>query len=212
MTKAIIFDMDGTILNTLDDLTESVNIALEKFGFAKHTQNEVKSFVGNGVKLLFERALPPNTEECTKQKCIEHFKKTYSKNMYNHTKPYNGVLEVMKDLRNNGYKIGVVSNKFDKAVKKLGQRYFKGLIDISIGQADDVPQKPAPNGVLKAMRELGVQSAILVGDSDVDIRTAKNAGIPSIGVTWGFRSKNDLCNANAIAETPLELLEQIKNL
>lgn len=212
MKKAVIFDMDGTLLNTLEDLTESVNIVLEKFRFPLRTKDEVKNFVGNGVKPLFERALPSNTNEKMKEKCIEYFKEIYHKNMYNHTCPYDGILEALKELKNSDYKIGVVSNKFDKAVKTLSEKFFGDLIDISVGQSDDVPQKPAPNGVLKAIRELGVQSAVLVGDSDVDIQTAKNADIPSVGVTWGFRDRDNLSGANYIADSVEDMLKQIKNL
>jgi len=211
MKEAVIFDMDGTLLNTLEDLTQSVNSTMQKFGFQIHTKEEIRKFVGNGVRVLFDRALPKNISNEIKEKCIEYFKKDYSENMYSHTGAYKGILEILKELKNSGYKIAVVSNKFDKAVKELSEKYFRGLIDVSIGQSDDVPQKPAPNGVFKAMRELGIRSAVYVGDSDVDVQTAKNANLPSIGVTWGFRDKENLFGADIIVDSPEELLKQIRN-
>lgn len=212
MIEAVIFDMDGTILNTLDDLYESVNITLDNFGFPKRTLDEVRQFVGNGVRLLFQRALPNEVNDDVLEKSIIFFKKTYAQNMYNHTAPYDSIKKILKELNNNGVKIAVVSNKFDLAVKELSKKYFGDLIDISVGQSDEVPQKPAPNGVFKAMRELDVKSAIYVGDSDVDVQTAKNANLPCIGVTWGFRDREYLKGADYIIDTPDELIEIIRSL
>ena len=212
MIDAVIFDMDGTLLNTLDDLTNSVNYTLSQFGFKTHKKEDIRNFVGNGVNLLFERALPQNTDENKKNQCINFFKNTYSKNMYINTKPYSGILNILKILRNNYISTAIVSNKFDSAVKNLSDRYFGELIDISIGQSDTISPKPAPKGVSKAMRELRAKKAVLVGDSDVDIMTAKNAGIKSIGVTWGFRDKENLKNADFIVNTPEELLQIIRSL
>ena len=131
--------------------------------------------------------------------------------MYNYTKPYNSIKEILTILRKKGLKIGVVSNKFDSAVKELCNLYFENLIDIAIGQADDVPKKPAPNGVFKAMKKLNADkfSTVYVGDSEVDVATAKNAELPCIGVTWGFRDKKDLAGAEYIIDEPTELLETI---
>jgi len=212
MIEAVIFDMDGTILNTLDDLYESVNITLDNFGFPKRTLDEVRQFVGNGVRLLFQRALPNEVNDDVLEKSIIFFKKTYAQNMYNHTAPYDSIKKILKELNNNGVKIAVVSNKFDLAVKELSKKYFGDLIDISVGQSDEVPQKPAPNGVFKAMKDLGVKSAIYVGDSDVDVQTAKNANLPCIGVTWGFRDREYLKGADYIIDTPDELIEIIRSL
>lgn len=212
MIEAVIFDMDGTILNTLDDLYESVNITLDNFGFPKRTLDEVRQFVGNGVRLLFQRALPNEVNDDVLEKSIIFFKKTYAQNMYNHTAPYDSIKKILKELNNNGVKIAVVSNKFDLAVKELSKKYFGDLIDISVGQSDEVPQKPAPNGVFKAMKDLDVKSAIYVGDSDVDVQTAKNANLPCIGVTWGFRDREYLKGADYIINTPDELIEIIRSL
>ena len=212
MIKAVIFDLDGTSLNTLEHLKESTNFALCKFGYPERTLNDVRCFVGNGVKKLIERAVPEN---CTNiDECLEIFKKNYSENMCNHTKPYDGILKILEELHKDGMKIGVVSNKFDSAVKDLCKKYFGDLIDCVIGQNDDVPKKPAPNGVLKAMKELGADknSTIYAGDSDVDVQTAKNAQLPCIGVTWGFRTIEYLKGADFIANQPEDIIKIIRSL
>ena len=211
MIKTVIFDLDGTLLNTLEDLKDSTNFALSQFGFPTRTLEEVRNFVGNGVKVLIERAVPENCDSQTVEKCLAIFKENYSKNMYNHTKPYNSIKEILKKMREKGLKIGVVSNKFDSAVKKLCKLYFENLVDIAIGQADDVPKKPAPDGIFKAMKILNAEkgSTVYVGDSEVDVETAKNSGLPCIGVTWGFRDKKDLAGAEFIIDEPFELIEVI---
>lgn len=210
MIDSVIFDMDGTILNTLDDLTESVNFALSKFGFRSFTSEDVKYFVGNGVDMLFKRALPENCDKETFRECTALFKKHYAQNMYNNTKPYNGIIDMMKNLKGAGLKLGVVSNKFDYAVEELSKKYFEGLIDISIGQSEDIPPKPAPLGLFKCIKELKAKNIIYVGDSDVDVQTAKNANVPVIGVTWGLRDRNYLEGADYIADTPKELLDILR--
>ena len=212
MIDAVIFDMDGTLLNTLDDLTDSVNYTLSQFGFPIHKKDDIRNFVGNGVNLLFERALPKNIEDDIKKQCIKFFKNTYSKNMYINTKPYSGILSMLKIIRNNYISTAIVSNKFDSAVKNLTNRYFGELIDISIGQSDSISTKPSTTGISKVMRELRAKKAVFVGDSDVDIITAKNANLKSIGVTWGFRDRENLKDADYIADTPNELLQIIRNL
>jgi len=205
MIDAVIFDMDGTLLDTLEDLKESTNFVLAKFGFPVRTKEEIRQFVGDGVRLLFERAVPSNTNSEIVKECIDVFKKTYSKNMFNHTVPYNGILKILKELKLNEVKIGILSNKFDNAVKKMSKKYFDNLIDISIGQSDKIPKKPSPDGVLKIMKELKVKNAIFVGDSDVDILTAHNANIPCIGVSWGYR--DNLQGADYIINSPEEIMQ-----
>lgn len=214
MIKTVIFDLDGTLLNTLDDLKDSTNFALSQFGFPTRTLEEVRQFVGNGVKKLIERAVPVDCDEETTLKCLAIFKEHYSKNMYNHTKPYDGILDVLENLRNKGLRIAVVSNKFDSAVKELCTKYFNNLVDIAIGQADDVPKKPAPNGVFKAMKALNAEkiSSVYIGDSEVDVATAKNSGLPCIGVTWGFRDEKDLTGANVIINAPSDLIPTIEEM
>ena len=211
MIKTVIFDLDGTLLNTLEDLKEATNFALSN-NYPTRTLKEVRCFVGNGVRKLIERAVPENCQNV--EECLAVFKQNYSEIMYNHTAPYNGILKILSDLKANGIKTGVVSNKFDSAVKELCKKYFADLIDIAIGQADDVPKKPAPDGVFKAMRELGADklSTIYVGDSDVDVATAKNANLPCIGVTWGFRDREYLKGANFIIDNPNDINVIIKGL
>lgn len=214
MIKTVIFDLDGTLLNTLEDLKDSTNYALVQFGFPQRSLEEVRHFVGNGVQKLIERAVPAICDKETCKKCLAVFKEHYSQNMYNHTAPYMGILDVLKKLRQNEIKIGVVSNKFDFAVKELCKKYFTDLVDVAIGQADDVPKKPAPDGVFKAMKELRAEKSLTVyiGDSAVDVQTAKNSELPCIGVTWGFRDEKDLDGANVIVNSPEELIEAIRSL
>ena len=214
MIKTVIFDLDGTLLNTLEDLKDSTNYALVQFGFPQRSLEEVRHFVGNGVQKLIERAVPAICDKETCKKCLAVFKEHYSQNMYNHTAPYMGILDVLKKLRQNEIKIGVVSNKFDFAVKELCKKYFTDLVDVAIGQADDVPKKPAPDGVFKAMKELRAEKSLTVyiGDSEVDVQTAKNSELPCVGVTWGFRDEKDLDGANVIVNSPEELIEAIRSL
>ena len=212
MIKAVIFDLDGTLLNTLEDLKESTNFALRTFNYPERTLEEVRCFVGNGVRKLIERAVPKKNKNI--DECLEVFKKNYSENMYNHTQAYNGILKILEELHKDKVKIGVVSNKFDSAVKELCKKYFGDLVDIAIGQNDDVPKKPAPDGVLKAMKILGSDknSTIYAGDSDVDVQTAKNAGLKCIGVTWGFRTEDYLKGADFIVDSPDEILKIVRSL
>ena len=212
MKKYIMFDLDGTLLNTLEDLKDAANFALSEFGYPKHSLEEIRCFVGNGVRKLIERAVPEACENIDECLCI--FKKNYSENMCNNTVPYNGILKILKDLQNKGVKIGVVSNKFDSAVKELCKKYFGNLVDIAVGQSDDVPKKPAPEGVFKVMKELGAEkiSTVYIGDSEVDVQTAKNSGLPCIGVTWGFRNKNDLQGADYIIDNPCDIISVIRSM
>ena len=214
MIKFVIFDLDGTLLNTLVDLKESTNFALSQFGFPIRSLEEVRNFVGNGVAKLIERAVVENCEKDVEEKCLAIFKQHYSNNMYNNTAPYDGIIDVLKELRANGIKIGVVSNKFDSAVKELCEKYFHGLIDAAIGQCDDVLKKPAPDGVFKAMKLLGADfsNTVYVGDSDVDVLTAKNSGLPCIGVTWGFRDKSYLEGAEFVIDKPYDIINVIGSL
>lgn len=194
MIDTIIFDLDGTLLNTLEDLKDSTNYALKKFGYPERTLDEIRCFVGNGVKKLIERAIPDGLNNPDFEKCLAVFKKNYAENMYNKTAPYEGILELLQNLNKHSYKIGVVSNKFDAAVKCLCKTYFGDLISAAIGEAENVRKKPAPDSVFKVMELLGASrmSSVYCGDSEVDAQTAKNANIDCIGVTWGFRSRKVL--------------------
>ena len=210
MIKTVIFDLDGTLLNTLLDLKESTNYALRQFGYPERTLEEIRYFVGNGVRKLIERAVP---EGCTNvDECLDVFKKHYEKNMYNNTVSYNYIETMLKTLKSEGIKLGVVSNKFDLAVKELCKKYYDGLVDIAIGQGGDVLPKPSPFGVYKAMKELGADKAstIYVGDSEVDVQTAQNANIPCIGVTWGFRGRAYLDGADYIIDDPCEIINIVR--
>lgn len=215
MIDTVIFDLDGTLLNTLDDLKDSTNFALHKFGYPERTIEEVRRFVGNGVGKLIERAIPDGLVNPCYEKCLKIFKENYAENMYNKTVPYNGIIDMLTELKTRQIKTAVVSNKFDSAVKELCKKYFNGLIQISIGESELVRKKPAPDSVLTAIKELNsdIKNCIYVGDSDVDVQTAKNARIPCIGVTWGFRD-NELLQkegASYIVEKPSDIIKIITN-
>ena len=214
-TEAIIFDLDGTLLNTLEDLADSTNFALDKLSSPPHTTEEIKSFVGNGVAKLIERAIPNGRKNPDFDKCLNIFKKHYSQNMYNKTKPYDNIINLLTELKRKNYKLAVVSNKFDSAVKELCEKYFPDLIDIAIGEneAMGIKKKPAPDTVLQVLDILKIDShqAIYVGDSDVDIMTAKNSNMRCISVTWGFRDREFLIknNAEIIIDNPKEIIDYL---
>lgn len=197
--KAVVFDLDGTLLNTLDDLADSVNFALESMKFPQRTIEEIRAFVGNGVKVLVHRSVPAGTNKNDEDKCLEIFKLHYLEHMYDKTRPYDGVIGLLQKLNNRGIKTAVVSNKLHTAVKALCEKYFSGLVDCAIGATNEEEKKPSPVNVKKALSVLNVDKAeaIYLGDSEVDIQTAKNAEIKFIAVTWGFRTKQQLIQAGA---------------
>lgn len=207
----VIFDLDGTLLNTLDDLTDSVNYALGLYGFPCRKIAEVKSFLGNGAARLMELSIPEGINNPQYKKCLADFRSHYSRNIQNKTVPYKGIMELLGKLSKEGYKLAIVSNKFDKAVKGLNQIYFGGYVKVAIGESENVSKKPAPDTVFKALRELGstADKSIYVGDSEVDVKTAKNSGMKCVGVTWGFRDREVLEQEGAdyIIDTPEELLK-----
>ena len=213
MINTIIFDLDGTLLNTLEGLKNSTNFALKKFNCSEITLEQTRSFVGNGVRKLIERAIQNGEQNPDFEKCLNTFKEHYSKTMYQKTVAYDGIEDMLTELKKRGVKTGVVSNKFDTAVKELCKNYFDGLIIVAIGESPNVRKKPAPDSVLKAMKILGAkpENTLYVGDSDVDIQTAKNSNLKSVGVTWGFRDRELLEKEGAdfIINTPCELLELI---
>ncbi len=212
----IIFDLDGTLLDTLEDLTDSVNFALELHGYPKRSIEEIRTFVGNGVGRLIELAVPGGMDDPFYSDCLEVFRTHYSKNMQNKTAPYKGIIELLKHLKEENYKLAVVSNKFDKAVKGLVREFFGDYIQVAIGESTHISRKPAPDTVFKALEELNasLDKAVYVGDSDVDVKTANNAGIKCVGVTWGFRDREVLEKEGAdyIIDLPMELLEIINPL
>ncbi len=216
MIDTIIFDLDGTLLNTLHDLADSTNAALKMNGLPTRTLEEVRAFVGNGVYNLMCHAIAGGNENPKFEKSLADFKAYYALHCMDKTGPYEGMMELLCSLKKQGYKLAVVSNKFDAAVKKLNEQYFSKYISVAIGERETVHKKPAPDSVFAAMKELHSDAAhsIYVGDSDVDIQTAKNAGIPCISVTWGFRDRGFLMEngADLFADQPKEIETIMKRL
>ena len=187
--KIAIFDLDGTILNTIEDLADSLNYALAKNGYKERTVAETQSFVGNGLLMLVKRAINPETSEEEAKKVLADLKAYYKIHCADKTKPYEGIPELLKDLKTAGYRLAVVSNKADYAVQILCEQYFPGMFDLAVGERENVRRKPAPDSVNAVLAELGLkkEEAVYIGDSDVDIETAENVGTDSILVAWGFR-------------------------
>lgn len=208
--QAVIFDLDGTLLDTLQDLADSTNYALSLNGLPTRTVDEVRRFVGNGVGKLICRAVPEGTDPELEARCLADFRAHYTLNMENKTAPYPGILSMLEQLADRGVLRAVVSNKFDSAVKGLCDAYFGQRIPVAIGESQGVARKPAPDTVFRALEELGADPArsVYVGDSEVDIATARNAGLPCISVSWGFKSRAFLLEhgADHIAGSPEELL------
>lgn len=192
--KLAIFDLDGTILNTLEDLADSTNYALLKNGLPGRTVEQVRFFVGNGIRKLMERAVQEGSDEALIQRVHEDFTAHYKVHCADKTKPYGGIVELLRALRAAGVKTAVVSNKADYGVQALCEDYFPGLFDFAVGERAGIRRKPNPDSVLEVLAKLSAtrEETIYIGDSDVDIETAKNAGIPCISVTWGFRDREFL--------------------
>lgn len=208
--NTIIFDLDGTLLNTLDDLADGVNIALSHHGFPNHTIDEVRMAVGNGVARLMEAMVPDGKNNPDFDACLATFRTEYAKISKNKTAPYDGIPTLLSHLTEAGLHVAVVSNKFHDAVVELVRYYFPE-IPTAVGEreAEGIRKKPAPDTVFAVMRKLAVSPAdcVYIGDSDVDIATAKNAGIDCISVTWGFRDKDFLTahGATTFADSPATL-------
>ena len=206
-----IFDLDGTLLNTLKDLAASTNYALRTAGMPEHSVEDVRRFVGNGVKKLMERAIPQGLENPKFDETYATFRKHYLEHSLDTTKPYDGIPEVLAELKRRGKKLAIVSNKFYAATQELAKHFFPETIQVAIGERENIRKKPAPDTVLEAMRQLGVgrEGTVYIGDSDVDIDTAKNVGVPCISVLWGFRDKDFLIEHGAthLIKEPKELLE-----
>ncbi len=212
--KAIVFDLDGTLLNTLDDLYLSVNYALEQFNLPLRTKEEVCSFVGNGVANLMERSIGENLGSVDFDACLNCFKKHYSVHSEDNTAPYDDVCALLATLKDKNVKCAIVSNKFDAAVKGLAEKYFPSLVDVALGESPAFNRKPAPDLVFCALEKLGVNKndSLFVGDSEVDVQTALNAKIDFLGVLWGFRSKEvlSLAGATAFASLPQDILKFVE--
>lgn len=187
----IIFDLDGTLLDTLDDLTDSINEMLKQEGHPLRTKEEVREFVGNGAKNLISRALPEGCGEQEATHCLAIYREIYKKNMFDKTRPYEGIPEVLQALKEKGIRIGVVSNKPNDATTEMCHIYFGSLLDAVTGDSPERKKKPAPDNIYAVMEQLSAlkETTLYVGDSDVDMITAKNAGLACVGVTWGFRPK-----------------------
>jgi len=198
--KAILWDLDGTLLDTLCDLTTAVNTALVGRGYPGRTAEEVRAFVGNGARSLIARALPPETDETVVEAVLSDFNTYYATHCREATAPYDGVLPLLTRLQAEGVRSGVVSNKPHYAVVPLAREYFGDRLELAVGSQDGVPRKPAPDTVWQAMNELGVtaEETLYIGDSEVDVQTAQNASVDGLFVTWGFRSKEQLINAGAV--------------
>lgn len=211
MYEAVLFDLDGTLLDTLKDLADSVNYMLSSLSLPERSLDEVREFVGNGVRRLITRSLPPYFADTEAAEGL--FREYYSRHSMDKTEPYDGIIELLSSLRNRGVKTGVITNKPDTAAKPMCERYFPGLLDICAGERAGVPRKPAPDLVLKALEALEVtpEGCLYVGDSDTDILTARNAGIACLSVTWGFRTEEFLLEhgAKRLAHTPREALFSI---
>ena len=211
--NAVIFDLDGTLLDTLQDLAEGTNYALRVNGLPERNLDEVRRFVGNGAHKLIERAVPPGKIESTLEKVLQDFNFYYKDHCKDHTGPYPGIIEMLGELSRRGYILGVVSNKPDFAVQELIPQYFSNLFSSVTGERKGIAKKPAPDLIWEAMKKMGVNSseAVYIGDSEVDMEAASNAGIPCITVAWGFKGRAFLeqYNAKIIVDTPAEILDYV---
>ena len=209
--KAYIFDLDGTLLDTLEDLADAVNYSMRNNGFPERSLEEVRSFVGDGMRLLVKRAAPENTCDEVLDKAFGDFRDYYSVHYMDKTKPYPRTGDMLKGLRAKGKRLCVISNKADFAVKLLMDQFFPGLFETVLGEREGIRRKPAPDSLLAVMKDLGLPGTdcVYIGDSDTDIETAKNAGIDSVSVSWGFRTAEFLGARGAmrIIESPKELLD-----
>ena len=215
MYKLAIFDLDGTVLDSIGDLHSSVNEALSQNGMPPRTFDEVLSFVGNGMKLLIDRAVPTGTDETLTAKVLADFKAHYALHSTDTTAPYAGVIDMLSALRAAGVTLAVLSNKAHAATVALCKSYFDGCFDLVMGEreSEGIAKKPAPDAVFDIMRVLGVTAdeTVYIGDSEVDVMTAKNAGVDLLAVTWGFRTPDTLraAGANVLCDTPAAVVARI---
>ena len=212
--KIILFDLDGTLMDTLQDITDSVNYAMEQTGYPLRCAEEVRLAVGNGVVKLIENLLPAEIAE-KREKVLDVFRPYYALHAMDKSGPYQGLPEVLSKLEKDGYRCSIVSNKPDEATSGIGKRFFPSF-PLALGQREDIPRKPDAAPIEYALNVLGgtKEECIYVGDSEVDVLTARNAGVPCIGVTWGFRDEEVLVRAGAVhlAHTPEELYERIREI
>ena len=213
MYNVYIFDLDGTLLDTLQDLANSVNYALRQHGMPEHSIDDVRRFVGNGVRLLMERAVPDGAQNPQFEATFATFRQHYMQHSLDTTKPYDGIPELIHELKARGCQMAVVSNKMMAATQELVRHFFPD-ISVAIGEheAAGIKKKPAPDTVFEALRQLAVSQqpiAVYVGDSDVDLATARNSGLPCISVLWGFRDRDFLLahGATTFVEHPMDILK-----
>lgn len=208
--ETYVFDLDGTLLETLKDLAASTNFALRQYDMPEHSIEDVRMFVGNGVKKLMERAIPNGLDNPKFEEVYATFRQHYLNHNLDTTKPYDGIPELLRELKGRGKKLAIVSNKFYAATQDLARHFFPDTIEVAIGERENIKKKPAPDTVVEALRQLGVskEGAVYIGDSDVDIMTARNSGLPCASVLWGFRDKEFLLEHRAtfFAEKPDDLL------
>jgi len=213
MDRIAIFDMDGTILYTLEDIVLGLNYALRVHGYPEKTTEEIRAYVGNGILNEVRCSLPEGTDEESMMAVYDTFNKWYALHCMDHTRPYEGILDLLSDLKDMGIRCAVVSNKGDYAVQELNESIFRGLFDMSLGEKAGIRRKPAPDMVYEVMRGMNASSAVYIGDSEVDSETAENAGIPCILVSWGYRDMNVLeklkcdCIVRSVEKLKAELLK-----
>lgn len=211
--ELIVFDMDGTILDTLVDLKNCMNYVLEQYHMPTRTLEEIRSFVGNGIRTLIERATPSGTSSETLNAIHKDYLAYYEMHCADNTKAYDGIPELLSALKKQGYKTAVVSNKANAAVQDLCVEFFNGLFDLAIGERPELAKKPAPDMVELALTQMNIpkEKAVYIGDSDVDVATAKNSGLDMIAVDWGFRDRDVLKaqGAEIIVSAPQEILDYI---
>ncbi len=211
--KLAIFDLDGTLLDTLDDLTDSVNHGLEALGLPPRSNDEIRSFIGNGSKMLISRSVPEGTDEATTLAVFNTYSEWYKTHGDIKTKPYDGIMDMLCELKKRGIRLALLSNKPDFAVQILDKRYFDGLFDFAAGERTGIPRKPAPDAILGLLKDLGFENsdAVYIGDSDVDIEVADRAKMNCISVCWGFQDRAHLeeCGAKCVVSTTAELFDEI---
>lgn len=209
----VIFDMDGTILDTLEDILDSVNVTMDHVGYPHHTKEVMRRFLGNGAATQIQRCMPGGAEDPKYQEALDFYLDYYNDHAKIKTGPYPGIVDVLKKLRELGVKTAVVSNKPDVTVQELSEEFFTGLFDVSMGERAGMKKKPAPDSVFEAMKLLNAdpKTCVYVGDSEVDMATARNSNLPCVTVTWGFRDEDFLREqgATTFAHTMDELLEAL---
>lgn len=211
--KAAIFDLDGTLLNSIADLKDSVNYALAECGLPQRSMDEVRAFLGNGMLRLMRLSLPDGAGEDVAQRAIELFKRHYADHCMDQTRPYDGIGQALDKLKERGVEVAIVSNKPDFAVSKIAERFFSRWSSLSVGEREGIRRKPYPDSIFSAMKQMGtaVDNSVYVGDSEVDIEAAHNAGLPCISVTWGFRDPAFLIKSGAtiLCHSPKEMCGEI---